>query len=100
MDPANDTREPAAPDYIARIREFLPIDEMPPERWVALNGHTILVAGMFACRYPDPVVDGYVRRVNELLHDHAGWETLRRRWLSPEEYERVRREEASIASSE
>jgi hypothetical protein len=95
VDPANDTREPAAPDYVARIREFLPIDEMPPERWVALNGHSVLVGGMFACRYPDPVVDTYVRRVNELLHDHARWEELRRQWLSAEEYERVRREESA-----
>jgi hypothetical protein len=90
---ADTTREPAPPDCVARIRQILPIGEVPPERWVALNAHGIILQSMFTYRYPDPEVDSYVQRVNELLLDHAGRDSLRREWLSPEEYEQVRREE-------
>lgn len=89
--------ERAPDDYVARIREILPVGEMPPERWVALNAHGIVAASMFTYRYPDPEVDSYVQRVLELLLDYENRDALRRAWLSPEEYEQVRREaEAGI----
>jgi hypothetical protein len=92
-------REPASPECVEFMRELLPLGEMPPERWVALNAHTILAGRMFTYRYPEAELDRYVRRVDELLRDHANLDALRRHWLSPTESERVQCEQEQVAGS-
>jgi len=87
-------REPASTQCVAFMRELLPVGELEPERWVALNAHTIVAGTMFTYAYPEPELEAYVRRVEALLFDHSSHEALRRRWLSPQEQERVAREAA------
>jgi hypothetical protein len=73
-----DERELAPPDYVEHIRSRLRIDDMPPERFVALYAHRWMLAGPLVYRYPDPEVDARVRRVYELLTDYEGLDDLRR----------------------
>jgi hypothetical protein len=94
-------RELATPTSTDFMRQLLPspLEETPPERWVALNAHTIVLGTVFTYRYPDPELDGYVRRVEELLDDWRGSEALRREWLTSEEYDQVLREEHQVRES-
>jgi hypothetical protein len=93
--PTRNERALASPDEVEWLSNHLPIKEIPPERYVALNANYWMAASIFRRRFPDPDVDSYVRRVEELLFDWRNLEALRREWLSPEEYEQLLREEAS-----
>jgi hypothetical protein len=88
-----DEREPASPGYEEEAARRFPIHEMTPERYVALHGHGWLLGGIFTVGYADPDLDAWVRRAGELLRDYKNIDALRREWLSPEEYEQVKREE-------
>lgn len=88
----DDLREPAPDFYVEDIRLRLRMDEMPPERYVALEAHTWMLAGPLVFRYPDPDVDAHVRRVYELISDRGNLDELRRTWLTPEEYRHVQDE--------
>jgi hypothetical protein len=67
------------------------------ECYVALYAHRWMLAGPLVYRYPDPEVDAHVRRVYELLTDYKNLDDLRREWLSPEEYEGVQAEIATMS---
>lgn len=64
---------------------------MTPERYVALWSHKWMLGGPLAYSYSDPEVEAHVRRVEELLRSDD-LDAVRKTWLSPEEYERVRAE--------
>jgi hypothetical protein len=87
-----DTREPAAPDYEEMALRLFPIGEMSPERYVALHGDGWLAGTIFTVRFADPEMDAWVRRAGALLFDFKNRDALQREWLSPEEYERVKRD--------
>ena len=89
-------RAPASRQEVEWISGHLGIREMPPERYVALNAHKWMAASILSRRYPDPELDLYVRRVEQLLLDWRNLDALRREWLSPEEYEQVVLEERRI----
>lgn len=92
MDNQHDFRP--SPPSVRIVRELLPIGEIAPERYVALNAHGWYAASIFSYRYPDDAeVDEFCRQVNALLNDHGRWEELRREWLTPEEHQKVLEEE-------
>jgi hypothetical protein len=93
---ASSKRALASPDDVEWISGHLGSRETPPERYVALNAHRWMAASIFSHRFPDPELDRYVRRVEELLFDWRNLDALRREWLSPEEYEQVLLEESRI----
>ena len=86
-----DKRESASPSYERSARELFPIGEMSPERYVALHGDGWGAGPIFSLRFADPAMDAWVRRAGELLIDWKGRDALQREWLSPEEYEQVRK---------
>lgn len=87
-----DNREPASPSYEDDARRLFPIHEMSPERYVALKGDGWLAGTIFTVRFADPELDAWVRRAGELLFDWKNRDALQREWLSPEEYEQVKRD--------
>jgi hypothetical protein len=85
-----DEREPASPGYESAARRLFPIEEMSPERYVALHGDGWGAGTIFTVRFADPETDAWVRRAGELLFDWKNRDALQREWLSPEEYEQVK----------
>jgi hypothetical protein len=47
-------RSPAGASDVAAMRTLLGKRELEPERWVALNAHTMIAGTLFTLRYPDP----------------------------------------------
>jgi hypothetical protein len=88
-----DHREPATRHYEETARDLFPIHEMTPERYVALKGDGWSAGTIFTVRFADPKLDAGVRRAGELLFDWKNRDALQREWLSPEEYEQVKRRE-------
>jgi hypothetical protein len=86
-----DKREPAGPDYESVARDLFPIGEMSPERYVALHGDGWGAGSIFTVRFADPEMDAWVRRAGKLLFDWENRDALQREWLSPAEYEQVRK---------
>ena len=46
---------------------------------------------IFTLRFADPELDDWVRRAGELLFDWKNRDALQREWLSPDEYEQVKK---------
>lgn len=85
-------RPPAPPDLVRTVPQILPIGETPPERYVALHAHGWLAASFLTYTYPDPELDAYVRRVDELMRDRDNHDLLHQAWLTPVEYRRANAE--------
>jgi hypothetical protein len=74
-------------------RDLFPIDDMTPERYVALRGDGWGAGTIFTVRFADPEMDAWVRRAGELMFDWQNRDALEREWLSSEEYEQVKQRE-------
>ena len=88
-----DHREPATRIYEETARDLFPIHEMTPERYVALKANGWGAGTIFTVRFADRELDAWVRRAGELMFDWKNRDALQREWLSPEEYEQVKRSE-------
>lgn len=81
-------------DWIAR--QFLSADDllMSPEEYAARHAHQWSCFSLHQYRYADPALGTWVRRLGEILTSFEEVEHCRRRFLTAEELEAVRKEEA------
>jgi hypothetical protein len=81
-------------DWIAQ-QFFSPEDlRMSPEEYAARHAHALGCFSLHLYRYHDPALGAWVRRVGEILATEGEIERCRERFLSSEERETVRRQEA------
>ena len=68
-------------------RQFLsPADlQLEPEEYVARHAHALGAFSFHLCRFRDPGLGAWVRRVGELLASQEEVERCRERFLSPDE---------------
>jgi len=76
-------------------KELFPYGDMSPEEYVARLAHTIGCSSFDLYRYRDRDLEAWIHRAHQLLGNLAEIERCRLRHLTPEELERIHREERS-----
>jgi hypothetical protein len=81
-------------DWLAQ-QFFSPADlQLSPEEYAARNAHKWGCFSLNRYRFRDPALGAWVHRLGEILFTEGEVERCRQRFLTPEEWAEVRRQEA------
>jgi len=90
-----DSQRPLADPGREQMARQLFSEGLSPEEYAARYSHGIWCFSLGDLRYPDPALDGWIRRFADILHNENGAPTvdeLREKLLTPEERRRIQQE--------
>jgi hypothetical protein len=91
---SSDSRSNEEGDWIAQ-QFFSPADlQISPEEYAARHAHEWGPFSFHLYRYRDRALGAWVQRLGEILSNEGELDRCRQRFLTPEELERVREQEA------
>jgi hypothetical protein len=68
--------------------------QMSPDEYAARHAHEWGCFSLHLCRFRDPVLGAWIRRFGEIIFSAEELDRCRKRFLTPEEVEEIKRQQA------